>query len=314
MPLHDYLQIAPGVRLALEQNHPVIALETTVITHGLPRPQNYDLARTCETAIRDEGVVPAMIAVMDGAIRVGLDDDSILRLAEADAVRKVSRRDFGIALARRELGGTTVAGTMIAAHMAGIRVFATGGIGGVHRGDALDISADLPELGRTPVAVVCAGAKSILDLPRTLEYLETVGVPVIGFGTDTFPAFYASSSGLPVDVRADTPGEVADILRAGWESGISGGVLVVVPPPPELALPAEEMEAAIREALAEADKAGISGKAISPFLLNAVSRITEGRSLAVNIALLENNARVAARIAQALAQDESRMSEEGLEE
>ncbi len=296
-----YLQISAGVIAALDEGRPVVALESTVITHGLPRPQNLETARLCEQAVREEGAVPATIGIIEGQIVVGLDDAQLELLALTDGVRKVSRRDFGLALARREHGATTVAGTMFAAHLAGIKVFATGGIGGVHRGDAWDVSADLQELGRTPVAVVCAGAKSILDIPRTLEYLETMGVPVLGYQTDTFPAFYASSSGLPVDARVDTPEEVATILCAAWSTGHSGGVLIAAPPPPHLALPAEEMEHAVQNALRAAESAGVSGKALTPFLLGQISKETTGRSLLVNIGLLEQNARIAARVAIELA-------------
>jgi pseudouridine-5'-phosphate glycosidase/drug/metabolite transporter (DMT)-like permease len=229
-----------------------------------------------EEAIREEGAIPATIGIIGGEIIVGLNNAQLELLASADNVRKVSRRDFGIATARKGHGATTVAGTMIAAHLAGIRVFATGGIGGVHRGDDMDISADLPELARTPVAVVCAGAKSILDLPRTLEWLETAGVPVIGYQTDTFPAFYSTSSGLPVDVCANTPIEAAQILRAKWSLGLEGGALVVVPPPAHLALPAQEMEAAVDEAIKAVDEARIRGKEITPSA-GAISDITEAQ-------------------------------------
>ncbi len=293
-------RIASEVEAAMAEGRPVVALESTVISHGLPRPQNLDTARRVEAAVRDEGAIPATIGIIEGKITVGLSDAQLEFLATAENVRKVSRRDFGIAAARKEHGATTVAGTMIAAHWAGIQMFATGGIGGVHRGDALDISADLPELARTPVAVVCAGAKSILDLPRTLEWLETAGVPVIGYQTETFPAFYATSSGLPVDVCANKPSEAAEIIRAKWSLGLEGGLLITVPPPERLALPAADMEAAIEQALEEATQAGVTGKAMTPFLLSRMSEITAGRSLTVNIALLEQNARVAARIARAL--------------
>lgn len=305
MSLPEHLIIASEVQQALDQGGPVVALESTVISHGLPRPLNLEVARRCAAAVREEGAVPATVGVIAGKVIVGLNDDDIITLALSEDVRKVSRRDFGIAIAKRQHGGTTVAGTMIAAHLAGIRVFATGGIGGVHRGDADDVSADLPELAGTPVAVVCAGAKSILDLPRTLEYLETAGVPVLGYQTDTFPAFYAASSGLPVDERVDTPEQAAAIILARWEFGLEGGVLVVVPPPAEAALPNDEMEAAIAEALRAADRAGMHGKALTPFLLAHLSEATQGRSLQANIALLEQNARVAAHIAVALAALES---------
>ncbi|HQA68988.1 MAG TPA: pseudouridine-5'-phosphate glycosidase, partial [Aggregatilineales bacterium] len=254
-----------------------------------------------EAAIREAGAVPATVGLFHGQIVVGCNDDQLRTLAYAENIRKVSRRDFPIAIARRELGATTVAGTMIAAYLAGIQVFATGGIGGVHRGDADDVSADLPELAMTSVAVVCAGAKAILDLPRTLEYLETAGVPVLGYGTDTFPAFYAASSGLPVDTRVDSPAEAAAIIRAKWEMGLQGAVLVTVPPPADLALPAEEVEAAVEAAMRDASVSGVTGKALTPYLLARVSEITAGRSLEVNIGLLVQNARIAAQIAVQLA-------------
>lgn len=292
--------IAPAVRRALDAGGAVVALESTVISHGLPYPTNLETAQRCEAAIRDEGATPATVGIIGGVLTVGLSEDQLQVLAQAEGVRKVSRRDFGIALARGEHGATTVAGTMIAAHMAGIRVFATGGIGGVHRGDAGDISADLPELAQTPVAVVCAGAKSILDLPRTLEWLETAGVPVIGWQTETFPAFYAVSSELPVDVRVETAQEAAAIVQAQWSAGLRGGALIAVPPPGDLALPDDEMEAAIAQALADEEREGVTGKHITPYLLAKVAEITGGRSMAVNLALLEQNARIAARIAKAM--------------
>jgi pseudouridine-5'-phosphate glycosidase len=300
MPFEDYVDVAPEVAEALDAGQPVVALESTVIAHGLPRPTNFETARRCEAAIREEGAIPATIGIIHGRIVVGLDEDQLITLAMSDDIRKVSRRDYPIALARKEHGATTVAGTMIAAYLAGIQVFATGGIGGVHRGDSDDVSADLPELAMTSVAVVCAGAKSILDLPRTLEYLETAGVPVIGFQTDAFPAFYAIDSGLPVDVRVETPAEAAAILYAKWDLGMEGSALVVVPPPSDVAIPSGEMEAAIEKALADSAQEGITGKAVTPYLLTRLSEITGGRSLQANTALLENNARVAANLAIAL--------------
>jgi len=295
-----YLAVKDEVRAALHAGKPVVALESTVISHGLPRPTNLEVAQQCEAAIRAAGAVPATIGIIGGQIVVGLDADQLELLAMSEKVRKVSRRDFGIALARKEHGATTVAGTMIAAHMTGIRLFATGGIGGVHRGQAGDVSADLPELAQTPVAVVCAGAKSILDLPRTLEYLETQGVPVIGWQTEEFPAFYARTSGLPIDVCVNTASEASEILQAKWELGLVGGALITVPPPADLALDLDEMEEAVQEALLAADKAGVTGKDITPFLLSRVSEITEGASLDANIALLVQNAQVAAEIALAM--------------
>ncbi len=288
------------VALARRAHTAVVALESAVITHGLPRPKNLELARAMEQVVREQGATPATVALLDGKIHVGLSDEQLEGLSREDKARKISRRDFGIALARREAGGTTVAGTLIAARLAGIRVFATGGIGGVHRDAPFDVSADLPELGQSPLVVVCAGAKAILDLPATVEYLETVGVALVGYGTDEFPAFYSKGSGLPVPVRADSPEEIARIARAQWELGLPGAVLVVQPPPDEAALPAEDIEVVIRQALEEAKKAGIRGAQMTPFLLERVSLLSGGASLTANLALLKNNARLAAQIAVAI--------------
>lgn len=297
-----YLRISQPVQAALAERRPVVALESTVIAHGLPRPENVEVARAMEAAVRAEGAVPATIALLDGRIVIGLDDDEIDRLGNADGVLKASRRDLGLALATRATAATTVAGTLVCAALAGIHVFATGGIGGVHRGAAhsFDISADLPELARSPVLTVCAGAKAILDLPLTLEYLETHGVPVIGFGTDELPAFYSRTSGLPVPHRADTADEVAAITHAQWQSGVGGGLLVTVPIPAEHALPADTMNAAIEQALRQADAAHMRGPALTPFLLARVADLTGGESVAANRALLLNNVRWAARFAVAL--------------
>jgi pseudouridine-5'-phosphate glycosidase len=245
-------------------------------------------------------VTPATIAILRGEITVGLTDEQIDHLAQASGILKVSRRDYAVAVAQKRDGATTVAATMMAAHWAGVRVFATGGIGGVHRGDPTDISADLPELAHTPVIVVCAGAKAILNLPATLEWLETHGVPVIGYGTDEFPAFYSRNSGLPLDLRADSPEAVAAIARAHWALGLPSGLLVCVPCPAEAAQPLDEMERAIALALKAAEAQGVRGKAVTPFLLTKVSELTHGESKTANLALLENNARVAAQIAAAL--------------
>lgn len=294
------LGLQDKVAEALAAGRPVVALESTLITHGLPYPDNLAAARVMEEAVRQAGAVPATIAILRGQITVGLDGSQIEYLATARNVRKCSRRDLGIAVARGLDGATTVAGTMIVAAIAGIQVFATGGIGGVHRGHPFDISADLQELGRTPVAVVCAGAKSLLDLPLTLEQLETRGVPVIGYGTDELPAFYSRSSGLPVDVRADTPEEVAAIVRTRRALGLQGGELVTVPVPTDDELPRAEAEAAIAQATQLADQAGVTGAAVTPFVLAQIAALTNGRSKRANIALLLNNAQVAARIAQAL--------------
>ncbi|WP_042694391.1 pseudouridine-5'-phosphate glycosidase [Azospirillum sp. B506] len=302
--MHPTLLPTPEIADALALSRPVVALESTVISHGMPYPQNLETARALEAEVRAAGAIPATIAVMDGRIRIGLDDEALERLATAGAsARKLSRRDLPIALATKSLGATTVAATMIGARLAGIAVFATGGIGGVHRGaeSSFDISADLDELARTSVCVVCAGAKSILDLPKTLELLETRGVPVLGFGTDEFPAFYSRRSGLPVDHRCDNAQQVADILRAKWQLGLEGGVLLANPIPPADELDADAMEAAVSQALADAEARRIKGKDITPHLLAALERITGGRSLTANIALIRNNARVAAGVAAALA-------------
>ncbi len=288
------------VVLARSMGLPIVALELAVITHGLPRPQNLQLAQAVEQVVREQKATPATVGLLDGFVQIGLSPAGIQRLATENGARKISRRDFGIALARKENGGTTVAGTLIAARTVGIRVFATGGIGGVHRGSPFDISADLPELGRSPLVVVCAGAKAILDLPATLEYLETVGVPVIGYQTNEFPAFYSRQSGLPVNLRVETPLEVADIAQAQWKLGLKNAILVVQPPPEAFALQAGEMEAIIARALEEAERSHITGAAVTPFLLDRVSHLSEGASLQANLALLENNARLAAQIAVAI--------------
>lgn len=294
------LVLHPEVAAALRERRPVVALESTVITHGLPAPRNLEVARAMENAVRKGGAVPATIAILGGELCVGLDETQLTRLAASKQVRKCSRRDLPIVLAQRCDGATTVAGTMLVAAMAGIEVFATGGIGGVHRGHPFDVSADLEELAETPVTVVCAGAKAILDLPLTLEYLETRGVPVLGWKTDHFPAFYTRSSGLPVDVRCETAQEVAAILRARKTLGLRGGTLVTAPVPEADELPAAKAEAAIAQALAEADAQDIRGKHVTPFLLARVSELTGEHSQHANIALLLNNAGVAAQIATTL--------------
>jgi pseudouridine-5'-phosphate glycosidase len=304
MPIPS-LVIHPAVRAALEAGRPIVALESTVISHGLPWPDNLDLARRMEATVRASGAEPATIALLSGRVHIGLNDAQLEHLATSKTVLKVSRRDFPVAFAQQRDGATTVAGTMIAANWAGIRVFATGGIGGVHRTagglPSTDISADLPELARTPVVVVCAGAKAILDLPATLEWLETHGVPVLGYQTDEFPAFYSRSSGLKLEARADSPAEVAALARALWDSGLTGGLLVTVPCPEEAARPAAEMERAIVTAVQEAEARGLRSKAVTPYLLTRIAELTHGESKSANLALLQNNARVAAQIAIALA-------------
>lgn len=295
--MNSHLRLSAEVAAALAEKRPVVALESTLITHGLPHPINIETAIAMEHAVRAQGAIPATIAIIDGEIIVGLTETQIEQLAGFSAVRKCSRRDLGIAVARKEHGATTVAGTMIVAHMAGIKVFATGGIGGVHRGHPEDISADLVELGRTPVAVVCSGAKSILDLPRTLEVLETQGVPIIGLETDTLPAFYSRSSGLAIDVRVDTPKDAAQIISAAEALGLEHGLLIAVPVPADDEMLSETAEAAIQKATSEADAAGVHGKAVTPYILSRVAELTEGESRRANISLLVNNAKVAAQIA-----------------
>ena len=302
--MHKHLNVNPEVKRALDDRRPVVALESTLITHGLPYPTNIDIALQMESAVRESGAVPATMAVLDGAVTVGMTEDQIRDLAErpAGTVRKCSRRDLPIALANREYGATTVAATMIVANMVGINVFATGGIGGVHRGQPHDVSADLIELGRTPVAVVCSGPKSILDLALTLEVLETQGVPVLGFRTDVLPAFYSSHTDLQLDQRIDSTVEAARIIAAARSIGAQHGVLINAPVPEEHALDIGIAEAAIEQATAEAEEAGISGKDITPFVLERVSKLTDGKSRVANTALLINNARIAGKIAADLCQ------------
>ena len=294
------LHLSDEVRAAMASGKPVVALESTVISHGLPHPLNIQTALRMEEAIRGEGAVPATIGLIEGRICVGLSVAEIERLGSGRAVRKCSRRDLAIAAARKEDGATTVAGTMLVAHAAGIRLFATGGIGGVHRGQPHDVSADLMELAQTPVTVVCSGAKSILDLPLTLEVLETQGVAVLGFRTDEFPAFYTRRSGLRIDQRCDHPGDVAAIIEARDALGLSSGLIVGVPVPELDELSPEESERAVEAALHEAARCGITGKEVTPFLLARVSELTGHRSQTANTSLLVNNARVAAQIGCAL--------------
>lgn len=297
----SWLHVHPEVAAALASGRPVVALESTVITHGLPEPVNLELARRMEGEVRSAGAVPATVAVIDGRVCLGVTTDELERLALSRSLMKVSRRDLGTAMAQRATGGTTVAATMIAAHAGGVQVFATGGIGGVHRGTSGDISADLPELARTPVVVVCAGAKAILDLPRTLEWLETAGIPVLGWGTDEFPAFFTRSSGLPVSAKVRNAAEAVALIRAQWEMGLRSGVLVCVPCPEEVAVPAEKVERVLRTALQQAESEGVRGKQVTPYLLARLADLSAGGTLRANLALLRNNARVAAEIARAFA-------------
>ena len=301
--LHEYLKISRAVQKALDEGRPVLALESTIISHGMPYPQNLETARLCEAEARKHGVEPATVAIIHGKLCAGLTDEELEYLAKAGPkVAKASRRDLPILAARGADGATTVAATMIVAAMAGIRVFATGGIGGVHRGAevTMDISADLEELARTPVAVVCAGAKSILDLGLTLEYLETKGVPVLGYRTETLPAFYTDESDFKVDYRMDSPEEIAAAVTAQRDMGYPGGMLITNPIPHQYAMPKDVIDAAINQALAEAKEQGVKGKATTPFLLARVCELTGGESLKSNIKLVLNNVALGAQIAAAM--------------
>jgi pseudouridine-5'-phosphate glycosidase len=295
------LKIGEEVEAALRAGSAVVALESTVISHGLPRPQNLETARRLEQVVREGGAVPATVAVLGGRLCVGLEEAQLAQLAEGEGVRKVSRRDLSLAVARRWDGATTVAGTLWIASRAGLKVFATGGIGGVHRGELPDISADLPELERTPMTIVCSGAKSVLDLPATREWLETHGVCLVGYGCDELPAFYTRRSGLSVDARADSPCEVADTARARDSLGLEAALVVAVPVPEGFEVDAGVLEGSLSEALSVASARGVSGRELTPFLLAHMSRRSGGATLRANIALLENNARVAAEVAVVLA-------------
>ena len=300
MDFNKYLDVNPEVAAALAAGKPVVALESTIISHGMPYPQNVETALNVERIVRENGAVPATIAIIGGRLKAGLTAEEIEYFGKkGQAIAKASRRDLAVLCARGEDGATTVTTTMIIAHMAGIKVFATGGIGGVHRGaeTTMDISADLEELGQTPVMVVCAGAKSILDLGLTLEYLETKGVPVIGYGTEELPAFYTRTSGFRVDYRMDTPAELAKSFKTQNDLGFPAGMLVTNPIPEEYAMPLETITAAIDQAIAESVEKGIHGKQTTPFLLARVAELTGGNSLASNIQLVYNNAKVAAQTA-----------------
>ena len=300
---HPLLELSPEVAAARATGRPVVALESTIISHGMPYPQNVAMAREVEDIIRAAGAVPATIAIMDGKIRVGLSHEQLELLGTAPDVMKVSRRDMAYVIAQKLIGATTVAATMICARLAGIEVFVTGGLGGVHRGaeTSFDISADLQELAHTDVAVVCAGVKSILDIGLTLEYLETHGVPVVSVGQRGFPAFFTRASGYNADFQIDSAEEQAAFIRTKWQLGLSGGVVVSNPVPLEAAMPKDEIDRITDQALFDADAAGITGKAITPFLLDRIKQLTGGRSLATNIALVKHNALVGARLAVALA-------------
>ncbi len=300
---HPYLDIHPEVATALSENKPVVALESTIISHGMPYPQNAETALKVEQVVRDHGAIPATIAIIAGRLKVGLSKDDIDYIAkEGHKVVKVSRRDFAFIVAQKVNGATTVASTMMIANMAGIKVFATGGIGGVHRGaeNSLDISADLQELAKTSVNVVCAGIKSILDLGLTLEYLETHGVPVIGYKTKMLPAFYSIESDFEVDYRLDTPEEISEVIKVRSELGIEGGMVIANPIESKYSMPSNVINKAIEQALREMDEAGVKGKASTPFLLAKVAELTDGNSLASNIELVLGNARLSAQIARSI--------------
>ncbi|GGA83169.1 pseudouridine-5'-phosphate glycosidase [Ornithinibacillus halotolerans] len=297
--MKNYVVLSEEVKQAKEQGKPVVALESTIISHGMPYPQNVQTAREVEQIIRDNGAVPATIALIDGKIKVGLTDDELEQFGNSQGVAKVSRRDLPYILATKQLGATTVAATMICAELADIKIFVTGGIGGVHRGaeTTMDISADLEELGQTNVAVICAGAKSILDLGLTMEYLETKGVPVIGYQTDVLPAFYTRRSEYKVNFQADDVNTIAGTLKAKWDLNLHGGAVIANPIPEEYAMPEDEINTAIESAVKEAEEKGIAGKDTTPFLLGKIKEITAGKSLDANIALVKNNAVVGAKLA-----------------
>ncbi len=300
VPNQDLLVKSNEIKRAMSISLPIVALESTVLTHGLPRPHNIQLAHDMERAVREQGATPATIGFLDGSLHIGLTESELDRLANEREVYKVGPRDFATVSMREASGGTTVAGTMFACKQTNIKVFATGGIGGVHRETSFDISADLQALATIPMLVVCAGAKAILDLPATLEYLETMSVPVVGFGTDEFPAFYSRESGLDVSIRLDTPQEIIEFAQAHWRAGMQSAVLVANPLPAAEAIPAKDMQPMIAQASQEARTQKIHGKELTPFLLQRLNELSKGRSMQANLALLLNNARVAAQIAKAL--------------
>lgn len=299
--MNSYLEIAEEVKQALNEHRPIVALESTIISHGMPYPQNIEMAKNCESIIREQGAVPATIAIIGGKIKVGLSDDDLHTLAQADNVMKVSRRDLAQVLAENKLGATTVATTMICAHMAGIKFFVTGGIGGIHRGyeQTMDVSADLEELAQTDVNVICAGAKSILDIPRTLEYLETKGVCVIGYKTDYLPQFFTAESEYKLTARMNTVEDICRLLHTKEELGLKGGVLITNPIPKEHSMDKTYIDSLIEKAVKEADKHGIKGKEVTPYLLGRIVEESHGESLKANIALVYHNAKVGAQIATA---------------
>ena len=301
MELGKWMDCSEEIQNSIKENGPVVALESTIISHGMPFPQNFETALEIERIIRKEGAIPATIAVLEGHIKIGLSNLELEQFAQGTKTVKVSSRDLPLAISQKQDGGTTVAATMICARIAGISIFVTGGIGGVHRGSekTMDISGDLMELARTNVAVVCAGIKSILDIPRTLEYLETQGVPVIGYRTDKFPAFYTTTSGYSVQSRINSAEEIARCMKVKWELGIKGGLVIANPVLRKDAMDEEVIEDAITKSLKEASEKGIDGKAVTPFLLERISQLTDGESLKTNIALVCNNAIVGAKIASA---------------
>jgi len=296
-----YLDIKPEVLEALKANKPVVALESTIISHGMPYPQNVEMAKRVEAIVREEGGVPATIAIMDGKIKIGLNDNDLETLAKASDALKVSRRDFAYAIASKKLGATTVATTMMAAELAGIKFFVTGGIGGVHKGyeETMDVSADLEELANTNVNVICAGAKAILDLPRTMEYLETHGVPVVGYQTDVLPLFFSRASNIPLQIRLDTPKEIAEMIYVKDDLKLRGGVLITNPIPEADSIDAQFIDKIINDAFKQSIKDGISGKDATPYLLKTIVEATDGKSLEANIALVYNNALIGTRVAKA---------------
>jgi pseudouridine-5'-phosphate glycosidase len=298
--LHKHWNIRPDIERAIVHQQPIVALETAVLTHGLPYPTNIDLSKKMETTVIEEKAIPATVGIVNGKVQIGLTEKQINFLGNPQTVkRKISQRDFGIAMVTEANGGTTVGGTMVAASKAGIRVFATGGIGGVHREPPFDISADLMALHNIPMIVVCSGAKSILNLPATLEVLESYGIPIVGYKTDEFPAFFAAQSGLKVTAEIDSAKTIAKLAREQWLTGLRSAILVVQPPPEDVAVQADEMEEIIQAAVKEASEKDIHGSALTPYLLDRINQLSEGKSMRANLALLENNARLAAKIAKA---------------
>ena len=302
MSLNKYLQVSKEVQAALNENKPIVALESTIISHGMPYPQNYETAKQVEDTVRENGAVPATIAILNGSIKIGLSENDLMELSTRKDILKASRRDIPVIISEKLNAATTVSATMICAALAGLKIFATGGIGGVHRAgnESFDISADLTELAQTNIAVVSAGVKSILDIGLTLEYLETLGVPVIGYNTDEFPAFYTRESGHRVNYNLDTPEKIGSMIKTKWELGLNGGVIVANPIPHEFSMDKNKIDDAIEAALKKADEKNIKGKDVTPFLLGEIKNITGGTSLDSNIKLVLNNAKLAAQVAKFL--------------